>query len=52
VAIRVAGGMVQATLVKGEAMDIRIAGATRNLTDGATLQAPYELASGSRLPHC
>jgi trehalose/maltose hydrolase-like predicted phosphorylase len=37
-AIRIAGGTVQATLVDGEAMDIRIAGAARNLTQGATVQ--------------
>src|SRR5262249_29448429 len=35
VAIRIAGRTVQATLVEGEAMEIRIAAATRNLTAGA-----------------
>jgi trehalose/maltose hydrolase-like predicted phosphorylase len=38
VAIRIAGRTVEATLVKGEAMEIRIAGAKRSLTSGATLQ--------------
>jgi trehalose/maltose hydrolase-like predicted phosphorylase len=40
VAIRIAGGTVEATLLEGEAMDIRIAGAARMLTPGATVQAP------------
>jgi hypothetical protein len=38
VAIRIAGGTVQATLVEGEAMEMRIAAATRKLTAGATMQ--------------
>ena len=38
VAIRVAGRTVQATLAAGEAMEIRIAGVTRNLTAGPALQ--------------
>lgn len=41
VAIRIAGGSVQATLVKGEAMEMRIAGARQKLTAArATLQVP------------
>jgi len=39
VAIRIAGRTVQATLVEGEAMEIRIAAPTRKLTAGATVQA-------------
>ena len=38
VAIRIAGNTVQATLVRGEAMDLRIAAASRKLTAGATVQ--------------
>jgi trehalose/maltose hydrolase-like predicted phosphorylase len=38
VAIRIGGGTVQATLAEGEAMRMRIAGTTRNLAAGATLQ--------------
>ena len=38
VAIRIAGTTVQATLVEGEAMEMRIAAARRKLTAGATLQ--------------
>jgi trehalose/maltose hydrolase-like predicted phosphorylase len=38
VAIRIAGGTVQATLLHGEAMEIRIADSMRKLTPGATLQ--------------
>jgi trehalose/maltose hydrolase-like predicted phosphorylase len=38
VAIRIAGRTVQATLLEGEAMEIRIAGSTRKLTTGATLE--------------
>jgi trehalose/maltose hydrolase-like predicted phosphorylase len=38
VAIRIAGRTVQATLVEGEAMEIRIAATTRKLTAGATVQ--------------
>jgi hypothetical protein len=38
VAIRIAGGTVQATLVEGEATEIRIAGAPRKLTAGTPLQ--------------
>ena len=37
VAIRIAGKTVQATLVKGEAMELRIAAAKRKLTAGAPL---------------
>src|SRR5262249_12626986 len=37
VAIRMAGRHVQAALVEGEAMEIRIAAATRKLTAGATV---------------
>jgi hypothetical protein len=33
-----AGRTVEARLVKGEAMEMRIGGATRKLTAGATLQ--------------
>jgi len=40
VAIRIAGSTVQVTLTDGEAMEMRIAGATRQLTAGAPLQAP------------
>jgi trehalose/maltose hydrolase-like predicted phosphorylase len=39
VAICLAGGTARATLTAGEAMEMRIAGATRTLTRGATLQA-------------
>jgi trehalose/maltose hydrolase-like predicted phosphorylase len=39
VAIRIAGSAVQATLTEGEAMEMRIAGATRKLAAGATLEA-------------
>jgi trehalose/maltose hydrolase-like predicted phosphorylase len=38
VAIRIAAATVQATLVEGEAMEIRVAAATRKLTPGATLE--------------
>jgi hypothetical protein len=38
VAIRIAGKTVQATLVEGEAMEIRIGGATQKLMAGATRQ--------------
>src|SRR5262250_1809069 len=38
VAIRIAGRTVQATLVDGEAMEIRIAATTRKLTAGAPVQ--------------
>jgi len=38
VAIRIADRTVQATLVRGEAMDLRIAAASRKLTAGATVQ--------------
>jgi trehalose/maltose hydrolase-like predicted phosphorylase len=37
-AIRIAGGAVQANLVEGEAMEIRIAGAARALVPGATVE--------------
>jgi trehalose/maltose hydrolase-like predicted phosphorylase len=40
VAIRIAGRTVQATLVEGEAMEMRIGAATRKLTAGATLEVP------------
>ena len=39
VAIRIVGGTVQAMLVQGEAMEMRIGTATRKLTAAATLQA-------------
>jgi trehalose/maltose hydrolase-like predicted phosphorylase len=39
-AMRVAGGTVQATLVEGEAMDIRIGATVRTLTARATLEIP------------
>jgi trehalose/maltose hydrolase-like predicted phosphorylase len=38
VAIRIAGSTVQATLVEGDAMEIRIAAVRHKLTAGATLQ--------------
>ena len=38
VAIRIAGNTVQATLVEGEAMEMRISGAARRLIAGAPLQ--------------
>ncbi len=38
VAIRIAGGTAQATLVKGEAMKMRISAATRKLMAGATVR--------------
>ncbi|MBV9376773.1 MAG: glycoside hydrolase family 65 protein [Alphaproteobacteria bacterium] len=38
VAIRIAGRTVEARLVNGQPMEMRIAGATRKLTAGATLQ--------------
>jgi trehalose/maltose hydrolase-like predicted phosphorylase len=38
VAIRIAGGSLQATLVQGDTLDIIIAGATHKLTAGAKLQ--------------
>jgi trehalose/maltose hydrolase-like predicted phosphorylase len=38
VAIRIAGRTVQATLVEGEAMEMRVGAATRKLTAGAPLQ--------------
>jgi len=40
VAIRIVGDTVQATLVEGEGMEIRIAAATRKLAPGATQQVP------------
>ena len=40
VAIRIAGRTVEATLVEGEPMEMRIAAATRKLTAGVTLQVP------------
>jgi trehalose/maltose hydrolase-like predicted phosphorylase len=39
-AIRIAGGAVEATLVEGAPIDVRIAGATRRLAPGETVQAP------------
>src|SRR5262249_18934703 len=42
VAIRIAGSTVQATLVDGEAMEIRIAATTRKLTAGAPVQASMQ----------
>ena len=42
VAIRIAGRTVQATLVEGEAMEIRIAAATRKLTAGSTVQVSVQ----------
>jgi trehalose/maltose hydrolase-like predicted phosphorylase len=38
VAIRVAGGTVEATLVEGEPIEIRVAASRRKLTAGATVQ--------------
>jgi len=38
VAIRIAGDTVQATLVEGEGMEMRIAAETRKLAPGVTLQ--------------
>jgi trehalose/maltose hydrolase-like predicted phosphorylase len=38
VAIRIAGGTLEATLTSGEAMEIRIAGTMRNLTVGTTVE--------------
>jgi hypothetical protein len=38
VAIRIAGSTVQVTLTNGETMEMRIAGATRQLIAGAPLQ--------------
>ena len=37
-AIRIAGKTVEATLAKGEPMEMRIAAAPRKLTAGVTLQ--------------
>jgi trehalose/maltose hydrolase-like predicted phosphorylase len=42
VALRIAGSTVQATLVDGEAMEIRIAATTRKLTAGAPVQASVQ----------
>jgi trehalose/maltose hydrolase-like predicted phosphorylase len=42
VAIRIAGNTVQATLLEGEAMEMRIASVTRRLTPGATVQVLVE----------
>ena len=42
VAIRIADGTVDATLLEGDEMDMRIAAATRKLTAGATLQVSIE----------
>src|SRR5262249_2697084 len=50
VAIRIAGRTVQATLVEGEAMEIRIAAATRKLTAGATVAVQGQANPASRLP--
>jgi hypothetical protein len=38
VAIRITDGIVQAMLVEGEGMEMRIGAATRTLAPGATLQ--------------
>jgi hypothetical protein len=38
VAIGISGNTVQATLVEGEGMEMRIGAATRKLAPGATLQ--------------
>jgi hypothetical protein len=38
VAIGIAGGTVEVTLVEGEVMEMRIAAATHKLTPGETLQ--------------
>jgi hypothetical protein len=38
VAIRITDGVVQATLVEGEGMEMRIGGAMRPLAPGATQQ--------------
>ena len=40
VAIRVAGKTVQATLIEGEGMEMRIAATTVKLAEGATMEAP------------
>ena len=39
-AIRVAGKTVQATLIEGEGMEMRIAATTVKLAEGATMEAP------------
>ena len=39
-AVRLTPGSVEATLAAGEAMEIRIAGATRRLEPGVTVQMP------------
>ena len=39
-AIRIAGRTVQATLMEGEGMAMRIAAAMHTLTPGATLEVP------------
>jgi trehalose/maltose hydrolase-like predicted phosphorylase len=46
VAIRIAGNTVQATLLEGEAMEMRIASVTRRLTPGATVQVLVEGTRG------
>jgi trehalose/maltose hydrolase-like predicted phosphorylase len=45
VAICIAGKTAQATLVEGEAMQMRIADATRKLTAGVTVQVSVEIAN-------
>jgi hypothetical protein len=42
VAIRITGRTVQATLVDGEAMEIRIAATARKLTAGAPVQVSVQ----------
>ena len=38
VQVGIAGGVVRATLAAGEAMELRVAGGTRTLAPGATLE--------------
>ena len=47
VAIRIVGRTVEATLVEGEPMEMRIAAATRKLTPGAPLQVSLEATPAS-----
>ncbi|MBX9828379.1 MAG: beta-phosphoglucomutase family hydrolase [Xanthobacteraceae bacterium] len=47
VAIRIAGATVQATLEQGEAMEMRVASVTRELTPGATLHVEAATPEGS-----
>ena len=37
---RIAGGVVRASLAAGEAMELRVAGGTRELAPGATVEVP------------